>query len=328
MQSILDGVTLGATQRAEGYDPAMVEGEHDIEKEVHVAARWVLVEMHATNWATAQREDPELDAILHWLEAKKKINLRTLLGEHASSEEGWIVWRNHQNFMVLQDALYLHSMPKGENEGLLLFRVPKKHQTATLYGSHQDVGHQGHDHTLSLLQEHFWWPGMAKQMRQTIRVCTCCLQYEGGFPKAPLCPIVATAPLDLLHVDFKVLRPCCSQTNHLELPMSWFSKTTSWTMCWHMWPLIKLQKPSPNFYMEVTSLSLGALARLLSDRGASFMSSIIEELCKILGIKWLQTTPYHPQTNGLVERLHQKIMYMTRKLGEDKKADGHLIWLK
>ena len=36
MQSILDGVTLGATQRAEGDDPAMVEGDHDIEKEVHV----------------------------------------------------------------------------------------------------------------------------------------------------------------------------------------------------------------------------------------------------------------------------------------------------
>ena len=43
---------------------------------------------------------------------------------------------------------------------------------------------------------------MAKQMRQTIRACTGCLQYKGGFPKAPLCPIVATAPLDLLHVDF------------------------------------------------------------------------------------------------------------------------------
>ena len=39
-------------------------------------------------------------------------------------------------------------------------------------------------------------------MRQTIRACTCCLQYEGGFPKALLCPIVTTAPLDLLHVDF------------------------------------------------------------------------------------------------------------------------------
>ena len=56
--------------------------------------------------------------------------------------------------------------------------------------------------TLSLLQECFWWPGMAKQMRQTIRACMCYLQYEGGLPKAPLCPIVATAPLHLLHVDF------------------------------------------------------------------------------------------------------------------------------
>ena len=44
--------------------------------------------MHVTNWATAQREDPVLDAVLHWLEAKKKTDLRTLLREHASTEEG------------------------------------------------------------------------------------------------------------------------------------------------------------------------------------------------------------------------------------------------
>ena len=65
----------------------------------------------------------------------------------------------------------------------------------------------------------------------------------------------------------------------------------------------------------------GALARLLSDRGTSFTSSIIKELCEILGIQQLQTMPYHPQTNGLVERLHQMIMCMIGKLGEDKKAD-------
>ena len=122
-----------------------------------------------------------------------------------------MVWRNGQNFMVLQDALYLHSMPKRENEDLLLFVVPKAHQTATLNGCHQDAGHQGHDHTLSLLQECFWWPGMAKQMRQTIRACTCCLQYEGGFSKAPLCPIVTTAPLDLLHVDFTSIETLLEQ---------------------------------------------------------------------------------------------------------------------
>ena len=38
MPSVLDGVILGATQRAEGNDPAMVEGVHEIEKEVCVAA--------------------------------------------------------------------------------------------------------------------------------------------------------------------------------------------------------------------------------------------------------------------------------------------------
>ena len=92
--------------------------------------------------------------------------------------------------------------PKGEDEDLLLFAVPKGHWTAALNGCHWDAGHQGRDCILSLLQEHFWWPGMAKQMRQVIKACRHCLQYEGSTPKAPLCPIVATTPLDLLHVDF------------------------------------------------------------------------------------------------------------------------------
>ena len=44
------------------------------------------------------------------------------------------------------------------------------------------------------------------------------------------------------------------------------------------------------------------------------MSSVIEEMCKILGVKKLQTMSYHPQTNGLVERSHQMIMQMIAKL--------------
>ena len=136
MQSILDGATIGAAQRAEEDDPAGGEGDQEIEKEVHVAAGQVLVEMHVTRWATAQREDPKLNAVLCWLEAKKKIDLRTLLGEHASSEEGQIVWRNCQNFMVLQHSIYLCSMPKGKNEDLLLIVVPKVHWTAAINGCH------------------------------------------------------------------------------------------------------------------------------------------------------------------------------------------------
>ena len=84
MQSILDGVALGAAHRAEGYDPAVVEGDHGIEKEVCVATGWVLLQMHVTDWAKTQREDPVLNAVLNWLEAQKTTDLKTPLEEHAS----------------------------------------------------------------------------------------------------------------------------------------------------------------------------------------------------------------------------------------------------
>ena len=38
VQSVLDGVNLGMAHRAEGHDPSVVEGDHNIEKEVHVTA--------------------------------------------------------------------------------------------------------------------------------------------------------------------------------------------------------------------------------------------------------------------------------------------------
>ena len=123
--------------------------------------------MHVTDWAATQKEDPKLDVVLpqseclvaEWvegmevlfpMESKKKTDLRILLREYVSSKEGWMVWRNHQNFTTLSGTLYLCSTPKGENEDLLLFMVPKMHQVATLNGCHRDAGHQGCDCTLSL----------------------------------------------------------------------------------------------------------------------------------------------------------------------------------
>ena len=64
----------------------------------------------------------------------------------------------------MEESSKLHNPPEcplsmlytqGENEDLLLFVVSKVHQTSALNGCHQDAGHQGHDHTLSLLQECF-----------------------------------------------------------------------------------------------------------------------------------------------------------------------------
>ena len=76
--------------------------------------------------------------------------------------------------------------PKVRPKIFYSFVVPKAHHVTTLNRCHRDVGHQGCDHTMSLLQEHFWWPCMANQMQQSIKSCACCLQHEGNLSKAPL----------------------------------------------------------------------------------------------------------------------------------------------
>ena len=97
VQAILDGATVGTSQRAERENPAVIKSDQQLEQEVQVATGQVLVEMHVTNWAVAQKEDPDLDAV-QWLGSRKKADLRTLLGECIMSEEGQMVWMNHQNF--------------------------------------------------------------------------------------------------------------------------------------------------------------------------------------------------------------------------------------
>ena len=160
------------------------------------------------------------------------------------------------------------------------------------------MGHQGCDHTLSLLQEHFWWSAMAKQMRQTLRACTHCLQYEDGSPKAPLCPIVATASLNLLHVDFTCIETTLepNQSPRLANVLVIQDHFIQHVLV-YVTPDQTVKTITKILYGGYISI-FGALAKLLSDRGASFTSSVIEEMCKILGIKQLQTMPYHPQTMG------------------------------
>ena len=46
------------------------------------------MQMHVTDWAEAQREDPMLSAVLDWLKAQRKTDLQALVAEHASREEG------------------------------------------------------------------------------------------------------------------------------------------------------------------------------------------------------------------------------------------------
>ena len=72
----------------------MVESDHCLEQEVHVAAGCMILQMHVMDWAQAQREDTVLSAVLDWLKAQKKTDLKALLVEHASSKEGQMILCN------------------------------------------------------------------------------------------------------------------------------------------------------------------------------------------------------------------------------------------
>ena len=98
---------MGTVHWAEVCNPAIVEGDHCLEHEIHVAAGCALAQMHVTDWAEAQKEDPTLSAVLNWLKAQKKTDLKALLAEHAFSKEGKLLLHNWQNFTVHQAALYL-----------------------------------------------------------------------------------------------------------------------------------------------------------------------------------------------------------------------------
>ena len=48
-------------------------------------------------------------------------------------------------------------------------------------------------------------------------------------------------------------------------------------------------------------LQFGTPKYLLSDQGTQFLSRLMQETCKLLKIKKLQTTAFHPQSNGIVK---------------------------
>lgn len=51
------------------------------------------------------------------------------------------------------------------------------------------------------------------------------------------------------------------------------------------------------------------------------MFLVMADLCKLLHIKRLRTTVYHPQTDGLVERLNQMLKQILRRVAAEDKRD-------
>ena len=58
---------------------------------------------------------------------------------------------------------------------------------------------------------------------------------------------------------------------------------------------------------------IGIPKEILTDQGSNFMSRLLSSMYERLGIQALRTSPYHLQTDGLVERFNQTLKAMLRR---------------
>ena len=76
--------------------------------------------------------------------------------------------------------------------------------------------------------------------------------------------------------------------------------------------------------MEIFSRT-GLPEEILTDQGSVFMGRLTKQLCRLLNVKQLRTSPYHPQTDGCLECWHGSLKNMLRKCNERKKELDNIL---
>ena len=114
-------------------------------------------------------------------------------------------------------------------------------------------------------------------------------------------PIIVTAPLKLLHIDFT----STETTMELDQPPNMVNILV---ICNHFTKHImtyvtsnQTAKTIAKFLLQGYISIFGALAKLLSDREATFERNTIRELCEFMAIWKVRTSPNHAQANRQVE---------------------------
>ena len=155
---------------------------------------------------------------------------------------------------------------------------------------------------------------MRTQMMMALQNCEKCKFYEKKDPKAPLCTIATTDPMDLIHVDLVtmevtvktikklVVQKILEVTNHFSRFVQAYKVKDK--------RAITIAKCLYDNYFRHYSFP----RRLLSDQETEFCNAILNEMCIYLNIKKVCMSPYHPQMNGTVEHVHQTLERMIAKL--------------
>ena len=200
--------------------------------------------------------------------------------------------------------------------------IPRSMYSSVLHQLHDNAGHLGIHKTLAKVKERFYWPGYEQDVERHIKECQQCQQRNppNPTPRGPLGTIVATRPFQILSWDIMGPLPLTSKGKRYILVVTdLFSK---WV---EAFPLASTDADTlaKTLVNEVIS-RYGVPSSLHSDQGANLTGQVVSSLCKCLGITRTQTTAYHPQGNGQVERFNRTLEAMLAKVVKENQTNWDL----
>ena len=210
--------------------------------------------------------------------------------------------------------------------GVLVRRSSKKVQIVLPAEFHQDVyvelhekmGHLGVEKVTDLAQKRFYWAGMTKDIKSHIKEkCHCVIDKEPNVKeKAKLVPIQAKSPFEMVSVDFHHLDICKGGYKYVMVVIDHFTRYVQMYATRSQSGKAAADKLFNDFIVHY-----GCPRRIHHDQGGHFNSNMWNELHRFMGIKSSNTTPYHPQGDGQVERPNRTLDGMLKSLGKNEKKN-------
>lgn len=265
--------------------------------------------MTKEDWCKAQREDLSIKRVIAFLEKGQKPDLRVVKDEPFESK---LLLRGWDRLELKDGVLYRKCFDRGSEIFQLV--LPVKYRDRVMQGLHDEVGHLGAERVLNLARARCYWPKMKESIDHKCQTCERCFRRKARQQRAaPMVTIQTTYPLELLCMDYLSLEPDSRDTRNILVITDHFTKFAvavptkdqkAKTVAKALWE---------NFLVHY-----GFPSRLHSDQGRDFESSVIKELCSLIGAEKVRTTPYHPQGNP-VERFNRTLLSMLGTLDEKDK---------
>ncbi|KAL5491158.1 hypothetical protein EMCRGX_G016393 [Ephydatia muelleri] len=210
-------------------------------------------------------------------------------------------------FCVKRDGL-LYFTEDGADSTAKQWIVDKESQMKVITSCHDQKlggGHFGRDKTLQKICSRFYWHVITKHIKEHVDTCEQCQKANPKMIKetAVLHPIpVKTEVWYQIGIDLVGPRTFTRRgSRYLATCIDYFSK-------WRVAQALPTKSAE-----EVAHFLLSLIARLgcfhvcISDQGREFVNSFNEKLFEIAGVEHWVSSAYHPQTNGLDERMNQTL---------------------